>query len=346
MYMKIKINRTPINQGHITQINGQSYVQDAQDAPSTYSGSTPCVKVVIQKEASTPARGRAAQKKTNSPTLRGVAAHDRIVPALAPYDQPTHYCAPILVADNTVTVRISPAEDYTSISPVTHTVKAFKEDEINKIVSNLKSAGRYRDLMLFVVCINVGLRFSDFTRLRFGDLINEDGTFKDKVSLVEVKTKGKYEGKKVRTIYLNTAVKQAISLYLSHYECSRDDYLFHSHSNNRSAYGRRPLCYRSCVRIIKNIVNEAGMDSSYNTHSLRKTFGYMYMASHNFEKQSLYTLQEIFNHSTPSMTLRYIGIDDDDIRDAYQINAGGQGLNPHDGSAKFAVVDTPTSKRA
>ena len=81
--MKIKINRTPINQGHITQTNGQSNVQDTQDAPSTYSGSTPCVKVVIQKEASTPARGRAAQKKTNSPTLRGVGAHDRIVPALA-----------------------------------------------------------------------------------------------------------------------------------------------------------------------------------------------------------------------------------------------------------------------
>ncbi|WP_436242946.1 tyrosine-type recombinase/integrase [Paenibacillus sp. LjRoot56] len=45
------------------------------------------------------------------------------------------------------------------------------------------------------------------------------------------------------------------------------------------------------------------------THTLRKTFGYFaYKAG-----TDIVLLQQIFNHSSPSVTLRYIGILQDDM---------------------------------
>ncbi len=45
------------------------------------------------------------------------------------------------------------------------------------------------------------------------------------------------------------------------------------------------------------------------THTLRKTFGYHFYK----ETKDVALLQNIFNHSAPSVTLRYIGINQDII---------------------------------
>ncbi len=46
---------------------------------------------------------------------------------------------------------------------------------------------------------------------------------------------------------------------------------------------------------------------------MRKTFGY-----HHYKKfRDLALLQKIFNHSNPQVTLRYIGIEQDQIEDSY-----------------------------
>ncbi|GKS12930.1 hypothetical protein YDYSY3_39300 [Paenibacillus chitinolyticus] len=43
------------------------------------------------------------------------------------------------------------------------------------------------------------------------------------------------------------------------------------------------------------------------THTLRKTFGYHFYKRY----KDVALLQQIFNHSAPSITLRYIGINQD-----------------------------------
>lgn len=45
------------------------------------------------------------------------------------------------------------------------------------------------------------------------------------------------------------------------------------------------------------------------THTMRKTFGYHYYK----RTKDVATLMEIFNHSAPSITKRYIGITQDEI---------------------------------
>ena len=49
------------------------------------------------------------------------------------------------------------------------------------------------------------------------------------------------------------------------------------------------------------------------THTMRKTFGY-----HHYKKfKDIAILQKIFNHSSPQVTLRYIGIEQDQIDESY-----------------------------
>ena len=52
-----------------------------------------------------------------------------------------------------------------------------------------------------------------------------------------------------------------------------------------------------------------GIENSVGTHTLRKTFGYwFYQASGN-----LAYLQDLFNHSSSQITIRYIDLQDDEI---------------------------------
>jgi integrase len=47
--------------------------------------------------------------------------------------------------------------------------------------------------------------------------------------------------------------------------------------------------------------------SEIGTHTMRKTFGYWHYKQH----KDIAILQDIFNHSAPSITLKYIGITQD-----------------------------------
>ena len=65
--------------------------------------------------------------------------------------------------------------------------------------------------------------------------------------------------------------------------------------------------------IIKDACVSAGIEAHIGTHTMRKTFGY-----HHYKKfRDLALLQKIFNHSNPQVTLRYIGIEQDQIENSY-----------------------------
>ena len=86
--------------------------------------------------------------------------------------------------------------------------------DIIRISQFLIEQGRYRDNMLFIVGINFGLRVSDLITLRFANIINDDCTFRDRFSILEKKTKNTRKHKRNRYITINTAVVEAVTLYL------------------------------------------------------------------------------------------------------------------------------------
>lgn len=66
-------------------------------------------------------------------------------------------------------------------------------------------------------------------------------------------------------------------------------------------------------RILNKAAQAVGVKERIGTHTPRKTFGY-----HHYKKYNdIVLLQKIFNHSSPSVTLRYIGIEQDTIDESY-----------------------------
>ncbi|WP_431808998.1 tyrosine-type recombinase/integrase [Lysinibacillus sphaericus] len=61
-------------------------------------------------------------------------------------------------------------------------------------------------------------------------------------------------------------------------------------------------------RALQKAADALGRDD-IGTHTMRKTFGYHHYKSN----KDVATLQHIFNHSVPSITLKYIGITSDEI---------------------------------
>ena len=88
-----------------------------------------------------------------------------------------------------------------------------------------------------------------------------------------------------------------------------NSYLFPSREKNNGVV--RPISRHQAWKILNDVGKTLGLDS-IGTHTLRKTFGY-----HFYQKyKDIALLQELFNHSAPSVTLRYIGINQDMIDDA------------------------------
>ena len=86
---------------------------------------------------------------------------------------------------------------------------------------------------------------------------------------------------------------------------SPDAYLFPSQK------GTNPITTTQAYRILNDAADFLGRDD-IGTHTMRKTFGY-----HHYKRfKDVAILQEIFNHSAPSITKRYIGIRQDEINES------------------------------
>lgn len=222
---------------------------------------------------------------------------------------------------------IAPAveDTYCELAPE-HAAEPIKSiDDIFSISRYLISQHRYRDNMLFIVGINFGLRASDLRMLRFSNLINDNFTFKDNFPVFEKKTRNTRKRKKNRYITINTAVVEAVTLYLENTpNIHLSDFMFRSLSN-RGGNLNEPLSVKSIDRILKGIANELNLNVKISTHTLRKTFCYHQMLMSNNNSRKLMLLQKMLNHSSPAQTLDYIGITSEEIQEAYnKLNLGSE----------------------
>lgn len=154
----------------------------------------------------------------------------------------------------------------------------------------------YRDYMLFMIGINTGLRISDLLKLTIGDVRG-----KDKIDIREKKT-GKAKRFKIPEKVLAELEEYMIGM--------KDDALLFPSERSKD----KPVDRVRVYRILNEAAQEAGITDPIGTHTLRKTFGY-----HFYKKtKDVAILQDIFNHSAPSVTRRYIGINEDEIDKALE----------------------------
>ena len=172
-----------------------------------------------------------------------------------------------------------------------HTVEPIRnKKDIEQIKELLKSKKRKRDYLLFIMGINCGLRISDLLKLRVLDVKN-----KDFLTIVEQKTG------KTRRLPIRSSLKTILEKYII--EQQDEQWLFPSQKGNK------PISRIQAYRIIRKVCSKVGLCDNFGTHTLRKTFGYhLYQMT-----KDVALLQNIFNHSSPNITLRYIGINQDII---------------------------------
>lgn len=166
-----------------------------------------------------------------------------------------------------------------------------------------------RNKMLFIIGINLGIRASDLCGLKYSFFMNNDGTFKDFYSLQPKKTR---KTKKFVKLYFNQSVKKAITDYIEEYPFEDiDAYLFKSRKGDGS------LSERGLWKIIVDATADAGIDKNVGSHTLRKTFGRFVFHNAEDKNKALVILQTIFNHSSPAITSKYIGLTDDEVSDVF-----------------------------
>ncbi|QQE81076.1 site-specific integrase [Alicyclobacillus sp. SO9] len=181
-------------------------------------------------------------------------------------------------------------------------VQPIRDKEKIEVMKQILKAGNPRDYCLFVLGINSGLRISDLLSLHVRDVLDDEGEVKSRIQLRERKT-----GKR-KDFPVSMNAKRAIVEYLRERpECQPQEPLFLSRKLGGS------ICRQHAWTILNQAAKSAGIDEQIGTHTLRKTFGHQaYKAGVDITR-----IQKLLNHSSPFVTLAYIGITQDELDNIY-----------------------------
>jgi integrase len=169
-------------------------------------------------------------------------------------------------------------------------VNPIREKKKIKEMKGVLKRHNFRDYILFELGINSGLRISDLLKIKVKDVKNT----------YEITVREKKTGK-LKPFTINEIVERQLNDYII--GMNDEEYLFQSRKGENKPIGRV-----QAYRVLRNAADEVGL-KKIGTHTLRKTFGYW----HYKRNKDVAMLQKIFNHSSPSETLDYIGITQEEI---------------------------------
>ena len=151
-----------------------------------------------------------------------------------------------------------------------------------------------RDYILFLIGIYTGLRISDILSLKVKDLKG-----RDYLNISEKKTKKKKNNR--RRIELNPNLKRELKKFL-------EDKPEHEYVIKSRVGGNKAITRERAYMILNEAAKEFNIDS-LGCHSMRKTLGY-----HLYKQtKDVVLVQMALNHEDPEYTLRYIGIEQDQV---------------------------------
>jgi integrase len=154
--------------------------------------------------------------------------------------------------------------------------------------------------------INNGLRTGDLLKLKVKDvsglkpgesiLINESKTGRQNI------------------LVINKLVHKALVDYLEHAKLADDDFLFESRK------GKGAITVMAVNNMLKKWTSAINLKGNYGAHSLRKTWGYVQRKRYGVGFE---LICKRFNHQSPAVTMRYLGITDKEVTDILKNNEVG-----------------------
>ena len=180
-------------------------------------------------------------------------------------------------------------------------------NQIANMIRILEQKGNRRDPLLLKFGLNTGLRINDILRMKVKYLFNPDGKLKEYLDLFESKTI-KVRNRKLKEIKLNSVIRPELESYVKFYELEPDDWIFFSLKNPAN-----PLDRIRAYTLLRDAANKSGV-TKFGTHSMRKTFAYNIYN----KTKDLALVMRMLNHADPEHTLRYIGIVQHTLDEAYE----------------------------
>lgn len=138
---------------------------------------------------------------------------------------------------------------------------------------------------------NLGLRISDILKLRISDIIKDGGRYR--LDIIEQKT-----GKK-RTFTVPSPIYMYIENYCLRNQIGKNERIF-------------PISTRTVQSILKMACDYLGYEN-ISTHSFRKFFSTQIYINNGYD---ISLVQYLLQHSSPTVTQRYIGIEPRKVEEA------------------------------
>lgn len=158
---------------------------------------------------------------------------------------------------------------------------------IEQIKQKYLEKDQKRDLLLFLLFINTGIKLTELLKLKVSNIKS-----KDLLTIKESYTK-------VKKIFpLNIEIKELVKEYTKDRKVKEPLFI--------SRFGKA-IDRIQVFRNFKEICVDLGIEKEYSVSSWRKTFGYHYYKKYG----DLAMLEWLFNQSTVSETMKFIGIKED-----------------------------------
>jgi integrase len=162
-----------------------------------------------------------------------------------------------------------------------------------------------RNHLLFVMGVNNGLRTGDLLNLYVGQLY--DAKVGDTITIVEGKTQ------KTNILVVNKTIHKSLQNYFEKLKPKLEDYLFTSRK------GEKAITVQCVNNMVKKWTGQINLKGNFGAHSLRKTWGYIQRTVYGVGFE---VLCKRFNHSSPAITMRYLGIEDKEVQNILMNEVG------------------------
>lgn len=192
----------------------------------------------------------------------------------------------------------------------------YCKEDVQSLCAKVCDNARYawqgvRNRMLIVLGICTGLRVSDLVRLRLGDVVCTDGTFRLGLDTVMKKTHG------VVHVNFNKVCYQAVLDWLRsigknpEHLCVADLDMWLA---NKDKAGTAAVAEDRLYRVIKRAAADAGIPYNVGSHTMRKTFSRIWYENNKSNPNAIYVLQKMLGHKSIESTLHYICVAKEESR--------------------------------
>lgn len=185
--------------------------------------------------------------------------------------------------------------------------KTLSSTELRRVldyIATRKHAARNRAMLLLTHW--GGMRVGEVAALRYGDVLNGDGSVRDEIQLSAEQTKGKHS----RTVFISTKLRKELTAYIAAHPMRDSEHaLFYTQKNPKRGFTANTL-----TQYFLHLYRNVGIDGA-SSHSGRRSFATV-LSSKGI---GIRVLMRAMGHRNISTTIGYVDASDDMLRKAVDL---------------------------